>query len=318
MPESGVVLNLVDLRAAIQEEYEAVAVDPGQGFHFHTGRPLAALLGYRDDWLADIPEASIESFAGTGNPFSMGELHPGEQVVDVGYGAGIDSLIAARMVGSSGQVNGVDMTPAMLTKARRSAAEGQVANVSFRDGFAEALPVPDAWADVVISNGCSTSCPIKPWRSGRCACPEAWRSPADRRYPGAETRSRQCQAADRPVDGLNCRCSAGSRVSGNSGSGRLRRVCDHLAGGYLRGRAPAVQRRGIRHFGHQFPGMESGLRGYTEKTLSGAFRPVTPGVVAALAPSHSGRKVRGMRVLVNIPSDMVFSPFSDESDECEG
>jgi arsenite methyltransferase len=100
-----------------------------------------------------IPEASIESFAGTGNPFSLGTLEPGDHVVDVGCGAGIDSLIAATMVGSDGQVIGVDMTAAMLEKGQRSATAAGLNNVAFHEGYAEALPVPDGWADVVISNG---------------------------------------------------------------------------------------------------------------------------------------------------------------------
>src|SRR6266508_6661450 len=114
-------LDLHELRQAIQAEYAEVAQHPTKGFHFHTGRPLARLLGYADAWLAGLPEGAIESFAGTGNPFSLGTLRPGEHVVDVGCGAGIDSLIAAWMVGPDGQVIGVDMTPAMLHKARRKA-----------------------------------------------------------------------------------------------------------------------------------------------------------------------------------------------------
>src|SRR5919204_2806071 len=106
-------LDIDELRQAIQDEYAAVALDPGRGFHFHTGRPLARLLGYADDWLSGIPEASVESFAGTGNPFSLGALRSGEQVVDVGCGAGLDSLIASTMVGPAGHVIGVDMTDAL-------------------------------------------------------------------------------------------------------------------------------------------------------------------------------------------------------------
>lgn len=149
------------LRGAIRDEYDIVARDPRRGFHFHTGRPLAALLGYADEWLKDVPESSIESFAGTGNPFSMGPVRPGERVVDVGAGAGIDSLIAARMVGPDGRVVGVDMTPAMLDKARAAAAEAGLANVEFREGYGEALPVEDVWADVVISNGVLNLMPDK-------------------------------------------------------------------------------------------------------------------------------------------------------------
>jgi len=146
-------LDVGVLRDAIRTEYTAVATDPGQGFHFHTGRPLARLLGYEERWFEGIPEESIASFAGTGNPFSMGALAPGERVVDVGCGAGIDSLIAARMVGDGGEVVGVDMTPAMLDRGRASAAGGGFGNVRFHEGLAESLPVPDGWADVVISNG---------------------------------------------------------------------------------------------------------------------------------------------------------------------
>jgi SAM-dependent methyltransferase len=154
-------LNLTELRQAIQDEYAAVALRPEQGFHFHTGRPLARMLGYADEWLVGIPETSIESFAGTGNPFSVDEIRPGERVVDVGSGAGFDSLIAAKMVGPSGQVVGVDMTPAMLNKARRAATVAGLTNVEFREGYAEALPVPDDWADVVISNGVLNLMPDK-------------------------------------------------------------------------------------------------------------------------------------------------------------
>jgi arsenite methyltransferase len=146
-------LDVDGLRDAIREEYAAVATHPEQGFHFHTGRPLARVLGYEREWLTGIPEPTIASLAGTGNPFSLGLPKPGEQVLDVGCGAGLDTLIASRMVGTRGQAIGVDMTPAMLDKARRSAAEMGATNVEFREGLAEALPLADGWADIVISNG---------------------------------------------------------------------------------------------------------------------------------------------------------------------
>jgi len=151
----------VDLRRAIQSEYETVAREPQRGFHFHTGRPLARLLGYSDEWLAGLPEGSIESFAGTGNPFSVGSLKAGEHVVDIGCGAGIDSLIAARMVGPSGFVVGVDMTAAMLEKAKKSAAALGLTNVEFREDFGEELPISIEWADVIISNGVLNLIPDK-------------------------------------------------------------------------------------------------------------------------------------------------------------
>jgi arsenite methyltransferase len=146
-------LDVEGLRHAIQEEYTLVAENPDGDFHFHTGRQLAAILAYDDEWLDGVPEPTIASFAGTGNPFSLGAIAEGEHVVDVGCGAGIDSIIAAKMVGTKGGVIGVDMTPAMLEKARNSANDANVHNVEFRSGLAESLPVADNWADVVISNG---------------------------------------------------------------------------------------------------------------------------------------------------------------------
>lgn len=154
-------LDVEALRHAIREEYETVALDPGRGFHFHTGRALTAIVGYRDEWLSGVPEPAIESFAGTGNPFSLGALGPGERVVDVGSGGGIDSLIAARMVGPEGRVIGVDMTAAMLERAGRAAAEAGLDHVEFREGYMEELPVEDGWADVVISNGVLNLTPDK-------------------------------------------------------------------------------------------------------------------------------------------------------------
>ena len=146
-------LDVEELRHAIREEYEQVAADPEKGFHFQTGRRLAALLEYDPAWLEAVPADVTASFAGTGNPFRAGELRAGDRVVDVGSGAGIDSLIAARMVGVSGSVIGVDMTPAMVAKARAGAARAGMRNVEFHNGLAESLPVSDGWADVVISNG---------------------------------------------------------------------------------------------------------------------------------------------------------------------
>lgn len=149
------------LRAAIREEYALVARDPEHGFHFHTGRPLAKLLGYRAEWLIDVPDQALASFAGTGNPFLAGELEPDERVVDVGCGAGFDTLLASRMVGSSGCVVGVDMTPDMLERARAAVEAAGASNVELRQGYVEALPVADGWADVVISNGVLNLMPDK-------------------------------------------------------------------------------------------------------------------------------------------------------------
>lgn len=154
-------LDVDALREAIRDEYAEVAAKPDKGFHFHTGRTLARILEYEDEWLEDIPESSIESLAGTGNPFSLGEIRTGEKVVDVGCGSGLDSLIAAKKAGSDGEVVGVDMTPAMLEKARDAAEEAGLENAEFREGYAEDLPVEDGWADVVISNGVLNLMPDK-------------------------------------------------------------------------------------------------------------------------------------------------------------
>jgi len=149
------------LRDQVRAKYREVALDPGAGFHFHTGRGLASRLGYDDSAVGALPDRAVESFAGVGNPFSLRPLASGEHVVDVGSGAGFDSFIAAGQVGPGGHVVGVDMTPEMLDKSRRTAAALACAHAEFREGLAEALPVEDGWADVVISNGVINLCADK-------------------------------------------------------------------------------------------------------------------------------------------------------------
>jgi arsenite methyltransferase len=149
------------LRAAIQDEYADVATTPDKGFHFHTGRPLARILGYPADETNSLPDAVIESFAGVANPFMFGVLQPGEIVVELGSGAGFDAVLAAQQVGPSGHVIGIDMTPAMLEKARTNAATLGLGNLEFREGYIEALPVEEGTADVVISNGVINLSPDK-------------------------------------------------------------------------------------------------------------------------------------------------------------
>ena len=149
------------LRAQVTEKYTEIANEPEKGAHFHTGKSLAMMVGYPESTIDSLPAGTVESFAGTGNPFSMGELKPGETVLDLGCGAGFDSLIAARQVGASGRVISIDMTPAMLDKARVGASEAGLSNVEFHEAYAESLPVQDKSVDVVISNGVINLCPDK-------------------------------------------------------------------------------------------------------------------------------------------------------------
>jgi arsenite methyltransferase len=140
------------LKSEIKKTYASVSTEPEKDFIFPTGRSWAEDLEYPPE-LANVPDHAVESFAGVANPFSLGRLHPGERVLDLGSGAGTDSLVAAQMVGDQGHVTGIDMTSAMLAKARAAAAEMGIRNVEFVEGEAEHLPFPDESFDVVISNG---------------------------------------------------------------------------------------------------------------------------------------------------------------------
>jgi arsenite methyltransferase len=149
---SDVEIDVELLKSEIKKTYASVSDEPEKDFIFPTGRAWAEDLGYPEE-LANVPESAVESFAGVANPWAMGRLAAGERVLDLGSGAGTDSLIAAQMVGAHGHVTGVDMTSEMLSKARAAAAEMDVTNVEFVEGEAERLPFPDASFDVVISNG---------------------------------------------------------------------------------------------------------------------------------------------------------------------
>ena len=140
------------LKSEIKKTYSSVSEQPERDFIFPTGRAWAEDLGYPDE-LAHVPESAVESFAGVANPWTLGRLAAGERVLDLGCGAGTDSLVAAQMVGADGHVTGIDMTAAMLVKARSAAAEMGATNVEFVEAEAERLPFADESFDVVISNG---------------------------------------------------------------------------------------------------------------------------------------------------------------------
>jgi arsenite methyltransferase len=160
MSSDGAV-DAAALREEVRKKYREVAANPHGTFHFHTGRSLAARLGYDAAVVDALPHVAVESFAGVANPISLRALREGERVVDVGSGAGFDCFVAAHHVGPSGRVVGVDMTEEMLAKARATAASLGVSRIEFRQGLAEVLPVEDGWADVVISNGVINLCADK-------------------------------------------------------------------------------------------------------------------------------------------------------------
>jgi arsenite methyltransferase len=165
-----ITVDSAALREEVKKKYREVAIKPSDKYHFHTGRPLAARLGYDAKIVDPMPEQAVESFAGVANPFSLRALKPGDRVVDLGSGAGFDCFVAASKVGATGRVIGVDTTREMLAKARSTAEMMHLGNVEFREGSLEALPLEDAWADVVISNGVINLCADKRQVFGEIGC----------------------------------------------------------------------------------------------------------------------------------------------------
>jgi ubiquinone/menaquinone biosynthesis C-methylase UbiE len=141
------------LETKVKSMYSDVAVNPHGEFHFEMGRAMAERLGYAPDDLDRVPPDAIESFAGVGYFFQLADLRPGEAVVDLGSGSGMDSFIAAGKVGPGGRVAGVDMTDAQLHKARRLARDRGVPQVTFRNGYIEETGLEGGSFDCVISNG---------------------------------------------------------------------------------------------------------------------------------------------------------------------
>lgn len=151
-----------DLRAAVKERFAAVASSPGQEKKFPVGPASAKKLGYDPRQIDALPSSVTDSFCGVGNPLSLGEVVPGQIVLDLGSGAGLDGLLAARKVGPSGKVVGVDMCAEMIAKARHNAELLGLNNIDFVNAEIEKLPLPDASVDVVMSNGVFNLCPDKP------------------------------------------------------------------------------------------------------------------------------------------------------------
>ena len=150
-----------ELEAKVKDMYRHVAQRPHDTFHFELGAPVAIRVGYDADLLAAVPSGATESFAGVGHFFDLADLQPGESVVDLGSGSGMDAFYAAGLVGTTGHVCGVDFTQEQLDKARRLAADAGLTHVEFREGHIEELPVDDASVDCVISNGVINLCPDK-------------------------------------------------------------------------------------------------------------------------------------------------------------
>jgi arsenite methyltransferase len=144
------------LEATLKDEilrmYQEVADSPESEFHFYHGREAAEMFGYRKDWLSRAPKGAVASFAGVGNPHQRSEVQPGETVLDLGSGAGLDSIIASWQTGPTGKVIGVDLNPNMCLKAKAHAAATGT-HMECHEGRMEEIPVPDGSVDVVISNG---------------------------------------------------------------------------------------------------------------------------------------------------------------------
>jgi SAM-dependent methyltransferase len=156
------LVDVEELRGEIRDKYRDVARSPATAdLHFHVGRAHALRLGYPQSALDRLPDEACEAFAGVGNPFYWEIPNAGERVVDLGSGAGMDSLLAGHWAGSEGKVVGVDMTFEMIERARKTAHAIGLDNVEFRPGVIEDLPVESGWADVVISNGVINLCPDK-------------------------------------------------------------------------------------------------------------------------------------------------------------
>lgn len=191
-------LDTGELEQRVKHMYEEVARDPDADFHFETGRPLAERLGYRSEDLDRIPGPAIDSFAGVGHFLELAAIEPGEAVLDLGSGSGMDSFLAGLAVGREGRVVGVDMTAEQLAKARRLASDAGVGNVDFREGYIEDPPVDAETFDCAISNGVINLSPDK--RSVFAAVARALR-------PGGRLALADIVTAEQLPEGVTCDAS---------------------------------------------------------------------------------------------------------------
>ncbi len=153
--------DLKRIEEGIRQKYVKVSVSPEGLFKYPTGREAFKILQYDPQIISTLPEEAIDSYCGVGNPFSLGPIHPGESVLDIGCGGGLDSLIAALLVGPSGKVFGIDLSPEMIRRANNNLQKTSLKNVSFREYSDKRIPFPDARFDVIISNGVFNLIPDK-------------------------------------------------------------------------------------------------------------------------------------------------------------
>ncbi len=150
------------LRASVIDRFRRVAIAPDQERKFPVGPENARRLGYSASEIDSLPSSLTDSFCGVGNTFSPGEPEPGQTVLDLGCGAGLDTFLAAKKVSPNGKIIGIDTTPEMLARARHNASLLGVKNVMLLLGEIESLPLPNASVDLVVSNGVLNLCPDKP------------------------------------------------------------------------------------------------------------------------------------------------------------
>lgn len=142
-----------EIRKAIRSKYAEVSLSAAGKFQYPTGRDGAKALGYREDLIAAAPSVFFESFCGIGNPFSLGEIHSGESVLDIGCGAGFDLFVAKKLAGEKSRISGIDLTESMVMKAKKNLALAGMEDVDVTQVHSESIPYGDSLFDVVISNG---------------------------------------------------------------------------------------------------------------------------------------------------------------------